>query len=330
MKTRFLLLTLLLGQAWAQIGQPADSLLGQLSAHKVIKTILGYSTINNFSFKLEERSGVLYALTGEGILDESNIAFSGDLIGAASGYGEGLANPVKDFFSNRIGELSGQGEVNLGVEQYTLMVDVSSDAAPYQLRFRLSLAELPSDLFPVAKHSLGPADAKYIIREFSDFQCPFCARFVSGAFLQIKEQLLSRGDVRFEFHHFPLITIHPNAFPAAEAAECITAANTPEAFWAYHDALFERQQAWQGLGEPNDYFIRLAQDIGLKTEGVESCLNERTFAVEIDDAYQTAGNTLQIGGTPTLFVNGYRVTNYGDIDLYLTLMDFVDKFSSAE
>ena len=332
MKIRLFLimLALLLGQAWAQIGQPVDSLLSQLSAHKVVKTILGYSTINNFSFKLEERSGVVYALTGEGSLDETNINFSGDLIGAASGYGEGLATPVKDFFTNRIGELSGKGEVSLGVEQYTFLVDVSGDAAPYMLRFSLSLAELSAELFPASKHSLGPADAKYVIREFSDFQCPYCARFAIDAFPQIKEALLSRGDVRFEYHHFPLISIHPNAFPAAEASECITAANTPDAFWTYHDALFERQQAWQGLSEPTDYFIRLAQDLGLETEGVETCLADRTYAVEIDDAYQAAGNTLQIGGTPTLFVNGYRVSNYGDMAVYQQLIDFVDKFSSEQ
>ena len=54
--------------------------------------------------------------------------------------------------------------------------------------------------------------------------------------------------MRFEYHYLPLTSIHANAQLAAEAAECVTAANTPPDFWTYHDALFARQQAWSDLG----------------------------------------------------------------------------------
>lgn len=317
---------LFFGYGSAQIGKPVDDLIAKLENHRIIKTVLGYATTTDFSISFDERNGAVFKVTGEGDLTEENIELAGDLIGAASGYDDGIGEPVKEFLRTRIGELAGQGEVDLAVEQYILSMDVTGEAAPYTANMTLSLAQTPLELFPAAKHSLGPADAKYVIREFSDFQCPFCARFVAGPLEMIKADLLSRGDVRFEFHHFPLVSIHPNAFPAAEASECVTAANTPEAFWLYHDALFARQQAWQALPDPSEYFVRLAEDIGLSSEGVAQCIADRNFAIEVDEAYNTAGDVLRISGTPTVFVNGYRVANFNDPNSYLSLIELIDTF----
>lgn len=328
MKQLLFLIVSLAGLACAQIGEPVDALLAGVSDYRTVKTVLGYSTLTDFSFDVEERGGVVASVSGRGPLSEDNIAFSSELIGVASGYGEGIATPVADFFRGRIGELAGQGPVDLALEQYILNVEVTGAEAPYGLEFELYLSEIDTALFPATTHALGPADAPIVIREFSDFQCPFCARFAAGPFQGIKQDLLARGDVRFEYHHFPLISIHPNAFPAAEAAECVTAANNEDAFWTYHDALFERQAAWQALPEPNSYFVRLAEDVGLSSDGVETCLAEREFAVAIDDAYKTAGETLRISGTPSVFVNGFRVANFNDINSYLSAIKIVEAFNA--
>ena len=328
--TLILIASFLFGTAWAQIGEPIESLITRLSPYQVTETGAGYISADGFSFSTEQRGDAVYSVTGEGTLDIANIDFGSTLIGAATGYGNQIAQPVKEFFGSRISELAGQGQANLAVQQYTMAIEVTGDAAPYDVSFTLYLPEIDSALFPEAKHTLGPADAKYVIREFSDFQCPFCARFVSEAMPLIKDELLTRGDVRFEFHHFPLQSIHANALSAAEATECVTAANAPEAFWPYHDALFERQQAWQALGDPNPYYVRLAQDIGLETEGVAQCLEERTFSEEVNTAYEVAGGTLGIGGTPSVFVNGYKLGDYTQLSNYLDLMDMSDKFAQAE
>jgi len=334
MKRNFLVLVLLictlLGTAWAQIGEPVDSLITRLSPYQVTETDAGYVSADGFSFATEQRGDAVYSVTGEGSLDVANIDFSSNLIGAATGYGDQIAQPVKEFFGSRISELAGQGQANLAVQQYTMAIEVSGDAAPYDVSFTLYLPEIDSTLFPETKHTLGPADAKYVIREFSDFQCPFCARFVSEAMPLIKGELLTRGDVRFEFHHLPLTSIHANALSAAEATECVTAANEPDAFWDYHDALFERQQAWQGLGDPNPYYVRLAQDIGLNAEGVAQCLEERTFADEVNAAYEVAAGTLGIGGTPSVYINGYKLGDYTQLSNYLDLIELSDKFAQAE
>lgn len=326
---RFLVLLALLTfalPALAQIGEPVEVLEASMAEYQPLKTVLGYFMGDNFKFDVTKRGGVLYSVSAAGPLNEKNIPIAADLIGYASGYGEGMAEPVAEFFSTRIGELSGQGEVPLGVEQYFLTVNVTGEAAPYEVSMKLELVELDSALFPAGKHVIGPADAKHVIREFSDLQCPFCARFSNSALPLIKERLLSRGDVRFEFHHFPLVSIHANAFSAAEASECITAANGAEAFWSFHDALFARQQAWSNIGESTSYFLRLAQDVGLSTEGVEQCLNERQFADEVQAAYDTAGQ-LGIRGTPTVYVNGFKVGDFNDVEGYIALIELSEKFA---
>ena len=216
MKKIVILFFLMLSSALAQIGQPTQALLDQLSTYDVQKLISGYVADGRFTFNVEERGGLAYKITGSGLLDDKNIPFSSDLIAAATGYGSNIAEPVKQFFADRISELADKGDTPLAVEQYTLTVNVTG-IKPYKLVMSLALSEIPTEAFPVSPYFLGAADAKYVIREFSDFQCPYCARFVEGAFPGIKDELLARGDVRFEFHHFPLVSIHPNAQPAAEA-----------------------------------------------------------------------------------------------------------------
>jgi protein-disulfide isomerase len=328
MKKIIVFLFLISSLALAQVGQPASGLLEQLSTYKIQKLISGYVADGRFTFNLEERGGLVYKITGQGLLDDNNISFSSDLIAAGTGYGANIAVPVKQFLAERIGELADKGDTPLAVEQYTLNVNVTG-SKPYKLVMSLSLAEIPTEAFPVGKYALGTADATYVIREFSDFQCPYCARFVEGPYKDIKDQLLSRGDVRFEFHHFPLVSIHPNAQPAAEAMECVVAANTVESFWAYHDALFARQQAWQGLPDASSYFVRLAQDSGLKTDGVEDCIKDRSYAQDVVSAYE-AGVKLGIGGTPTVFVNGFKVGDYTQAANYVALIELIEKFSNEQ
>lgn len=327
----WLLGALLLGAvAFAQIGGPVESILEPLDEFEVEEVADGYAA-SGINFAFEKLNEAVYSLSGEGVFDEAGVDFSAALIGATTGYGESIALPVAEFFNTRLAELSGVGPVELAVQQYALELEVVGDQAPYDVSFSLALQEIPEELFPEPAASLGPTDARYVIREFSDFQCPFCANFVQQTLPQIKEELLARGDVRFEYHHFPLKSIHANALAAAEAAECVVAANpdNDEAFWIYHDALFERQQAWHGLGEPYPYFVRLAEDVGLESEGVETCLEERRFADEVNQAYQ-AGVALGIRGTPSVFVNGYRVGNFNDLSSYQHLIELVDVFSVAE
>lgn len=85
--------------------------------------------------------------------------------------------------------------------------------------------------------SLGDQNAKVTIIEFSDFECPFCRRFFTDTFPQIKKDYIDAGKVVMYYRHYPL-PFHPLAQPFAVASEC---ANEQGKFWEFHDKIFKEQ-----------------------------------------------------------------------------------------
>lgn len=300
------------GLASAQIGEPPATLRQSLTDLNPVVTEEGFRA-GGLQVAFERRGGALYGVSGDVTLNPGGRAAFAQLVGAATGYGAGIAQPIEDFLTARAAELAGQGRVSLAVEEFVLRLDVTGGAAPYRAAFGLELAQLEG--FPPAAHTLGPKNAAVVVREFSDFQCPFCAQYAARVLPQLKRELLGRGDVRFEFHHLPLVSIHPNALFAAEAAECVTAANRPRDFWTYHDALFARQTAWAGLGDAVPYFARLAREVGLSNEGIAACLREGRYTRTVQDAADAA---IQLGlnSTPSVFVGPYRLARAGTLGEY--------------
>ena len=205
------------------------------------------------------------------------------------------------------------------------------EAPPFDVTWSLALAEVDEGTFPAARHAKGPADARYVIREFSDLQCPFCARYATDMLPALEAELLARGDVRFEYHHFPLVSIHANAFRAAEASECVVDANPDDAdaFWTYTDALFERMQAWGALGDPDAYFANLTGQVGLSSDGMAACLAAGTHTATVGAATDAA-LALGLSGTPTVFVGPYRLQDFNRVQGYLDAFDLIDAFADGE
>ncbi len=88
----------------------------------------------------------------------------------------------------------------------------------------------------------GSRDARVIVAEFSDFQCPFCKRFFDQALASIRKR--EGADVALAFLHFPIVKLHANAGNASGAAVC---AADQGKFWQMHDLLFTNQSQWQDL-----------------------------------------------------------------------------------
>lgn len=309
----------LLPAASASIGEAPSTILTALQSYHPAPAQGGFTAASGFQFQIASSTDVAIAVSGSGDMNDANVTFVSDLIGAATGYGQGIAQPAAQFFRSRLADLAGKGPTAIGVEEYVLNLTVTG-SSPYHLDFTLKPDLVDPSTFPPANHSLGPADAKHVIREFSDLQCPFCARFDTQTLPKIKAQLLSSGNVRFEFHYFPLKTIHPNAMTAAEAAECVTAANDPAAFWTYQNAVFTDQDTWAGLSDPVPTLIQIATRAGLRTDGVATCIQDGTYKSRIDRAYQIATTTLHLTGTPTLFVDGLKVGDYTQLATYERLI----------
>lgn len=158
-------------------------------------------------------------------------------------------------------------------------------------------------------HSRGEVDAPVTVVEFSDYQCPYCKRAEP-----LIEELLARypDQVRFEYRHFPLESIHPRARPASEAAVC---AGEQDRFWDYHRLVFEKAPA---LSDEN--LREYAAELELDTEAFDRCLEDGS-ARETVDADLEAGRGIGVSGTPSFFVNGIPVPGPRNIESFAELID---------
>ena len=142
-------------------------------------------------------------------------------------------------------------------------------------------------------HVQGPSNAALTLIEYSDFQCPYCSRF-HPTMLQLMADPAYKGKIRWVFRHFPL-SFHPNAVPAANAAEC---ASEQGKFWEYADGLFNAQDQ-----EGDAFYGTLADKLGLNRGKFDSCYSAKKYNARIT-ADQSSGSTAGVNGTPgTIIIN---------------------------
>ena len=156
---------------------------------------------------------------------------------------------------------------------------------------------------------IGPANAPVTLVEFSDFQCPFCLR-VAPTLKRLREAYGDR--IRIVWKDFPLTTIHPEAFKAAEAAQC---ARDQGKFWEYHDVLFGNQQALQP-----EFLKKYAADIGLNAAAFGTCLDTAKYSDRVQEQ-MGIGNGLGVGSTPSTFVNGRMVSGAVPYETFAAIID---------
>jgi protein-disulfide isomerase len=141
---------------------------------------------------------------------------------------------------------------------------------------------------------------------FSDYMCPGCAHWATNIEPMLKAEFVSTGKVHLTYYDFPLGGNFRYSFLAARAARC---AGDLDRFWEYHDLLMAQQQTWSySSSTPTSQFLQYAQQLGLDQSRFESCLRSDAHA-ETVTANRLLGETLGVGGTPTIFINGRRVGN---------------------
>ena len=181
-----------------------------------------------------------------------------------------------------------------------------------KLELKLLQNQLPTGQpTPIVKISadddpvIGDPNAPISIIEFSDFQCPFCARFHIQTLPSILEEYVDQGKVKLIFRDFPIQNIHPNALPASVAAEC---ANEQGKFKEMHDKLFDNQKEWSGLETANAMllFSQYALEIGLEQEIFDSCLTNGKYIEEIRNDLND-GRNYGVSGTPGFFIGNDQV-----------------------
>ena len=137
----------------------------------------------------------------------------------------------------------------------------------------------------------GERTATLTLVEFSDYQCPFCSRHVRDAAQQIDRDYVASGKVRHVFLDYPLESMHPLAFKAAEAAYC---AGEQGKYWEMHDRLFANQQSL----EP---WAAHAEAVGLDAAKFDGCLKSERPAADVRRDMAEA-QKVGVTGTPSFFL----------------------------
>lgn len=172
-------------------------------------------------------------------------------------------------------------------------------------------------------HTKGNEKAKVVLIEYGDYQCPAC-----GAVHPIIERLTKKyeKDVLFVFRNFPLITIHPNAFASARAAEAAAAQGK---FWEMYNKLYDNQQIWGNLSTNQQAtFEGYAKELGLDIEQFKQDYASEAVASKINRDL-SSGEQFGVQGTPTFVLNGKKIENPRDADGYETIIKDAIKESQA-
>lgn len=159
---------------------------------------------------------------------------------------------------------------------------------------------------------LGPDDAPVTIVEFSDFECPFCARFANNTAPALRRQYGEK--IRWIFVNNPLQSIHPRAYDAGLAGECVAAQGK---FWDFYDVAFSGRYS---LSKPD--LMAMGRDVGVDMEEYRSCFESAEYAEEMAEDIKE-GQKFYILGTPTFFINGRRLEGAQPPEAFAAVIDSI-------
>jgi protein-disulfide isomerase len=161
----------------------------------------------------------------------------------------------------------------------------------------------------------GPKDAKVVIVEYSDFQCPFCAKGYNALEQQVLKQY--EGKVKFIFKHYPL-PFHNWAEPAAIAVECAKQ-QKPDAFWKLYDWYFQNQ-AQVNLQNVKDKVWEQLAPLGLDKAKWDDCYDNKKTQAEVK-AQMAEGQAIGVTGTPAFFINGRKLVGAQPAEQFKAIID---------
>lgn len=144
----------------------------------------------------------------------------------------------------------------------------------------------------VDTYAMGSDKAPVTLVEFTDYQCPYCSRFHTTTFPQLKKNFIDTGKVRFISRDLPL-HFHKNAFHAARAARC---AGEQDKYWEVRHVLSSNPK---NLSEPA--IIKYAEELQLEMDQFQACLDSEKYKTEINKDIADA-NAVGITGTPGFII----------------------------
>lgn len=154
---------------------------------------------------------------------------------------------------------------------------------------------------------LGEENASVTVVEFGDYSCPHCRTFHGEAQQKLKEEYIGSESVNFVYMHFAFLG--PESTTSAVAAECVLEQDQ-EAFWNFHDAVFENQNTQSSEWGDQEFLMELARNHtdGLNYDSLNSCISNQGTISKVNSDMEI-GRSNGVDSTPTVFVNGKQVRN---------------------
>lgn len=175
-------------------------------------------------------------------------------------------------------------------------------------------AEDQAEIIKNAGAVKGAEDAKVTIVEFSEYQCPYCKRYVDEAYKQI---MADYGDqIRYIFRDYPL-PFHQHAQITAEATRC---AGEQNMYWKYHDLLFEKADEWVSQTEIKDVLIGYSSQLGLNESQFRECLTSAKYTQSVKDDF-ALGQKMGVNGTPSFFINGRQLVGAQPYEAFQAIIE---------
>ena len=189
---------------------------------------------------------------------------------------------------------------------------LSSDGNTVARLERFDISHNPADMISTQNRPVrGPADAKVTIVNFDDLECPYCARMHQQLFPATQDRY--KGLVKFIYKDYPLVEIHPWAMHAAVDSGCLAEQNS-DAYWTFVDYLHAHGDEIKGAPHDASDPLKTLDKIA-RAEGERSKLDLAKLDACIAKQDETPirasmkqGDSLGVNGTPTLFINGERIS----------------------
>lgn len=160
----------------------------------------------------------------------------------------------------------------------------------------------------------GDINAPVTIVEFSDYECPFCARFYSQTLPLLEEEYINTGKVKLVFKDFPL-DFHPLADDASIAANCVFEQLGNEKYFEMHDYIFDNQRSLS-----NNLLNSYAKELGVDETKYNSCIEDPQSKLEVQQDLQE-GSQLGVSGTPSFIINGELVVGAQPYNVLKQIID---------
>lgn len=151
----------------------------------------------------------------------------------------------------------------------------------------------------------GNPETAVTVAVFKDYACPHCQEYTASTYPALRDEFIDAGDIRYEFHDFPIPVDPETSWQAASAARTVQAIAGVDAFWQYQKRLFENQSSLDG-----EVYADLADGLGIDGELVRQGAEERRYEPTVYEDRQT-GADMGVEGTPTVFVNGTLMDSWG-------------------